>query len=539
MADLRAMLAVLPPDFGDPADVALLVDLIDKWARITPHNPVEGVRLGEFVQARAPELKGFLATAVARYADRATDALTEVDPRLLTNFAYVEAASRGVRGVNLLPEQGWRRETWTVAAGGGGTRKSTRALRAMMQATLDFRMAALAQGWLGLDGPVSAQDHDYLIAGRGRFAWVSRRVAQLILANSGLPEKLHDDLEALWSYTNQICNGPQWMTGRCQSVPLSPGARALASELAIEPGSLAGKSYVELLTTRRSETHPYVLIDGIVLPARGDAAMLKLESAVFAFVRRRTDTRNSGLALEGAVRDVLAMVPGLEVQPEPVYITVNAQNHGETDVFATAPRGRAILGEVKAHVTVEGQATTDKSYSEGIGHLAEQLRKRREAYAAGEAVRLLDGTVINRRRSGEPLTLGATLHEYSGAPWRSPIFTGTTQAAPTDVPVFPVVDLQLIAAVMHDADDLCAYLETRQRVFSQGMAGAGDELDILCWYLRRGAAGCAAELDRAEGKYGIIFSPKDIPIPEQVAAEPAGTAQLRQKLLALPHAADW
>lgn len=539
MTGLGGILHVLPPDLGDPTNVATLSDLLRRFSGLSPDDPQECLRLEEDIQRRAPEFRPWLSDAVARYADQASERLTDVDPRILTNFAYVEAAAKGVRGAHLLPEQGWRRELWTVAAGGSGAQKSTPALRALMQATLDFRIAALAQSWLGLDGVVTAQDHDFLIPSRGRFAWVARRVAHLLFNNSHLPMEFHDDLDRLWSYTDQVSRGHYWMTGRCESVPLSKGARALASEMAIGAGSLAGTHFLDLLTTRRSETHPYVIIDDVVLPARMDVATLKVEKPVFALIRRKSGAHNSALALEGAVRDVLAMIPGLAVEREAVHIAVSIHDPGETDVFATSPKGRVILGEVKAKVAVEGQATTDKSYSEGIQQLVDQLRKRRQAYQAGEDPRLSDGTVLAGRRSTDALTLGVTLHEYSGAPWRPAMFSRTSQVAPIDVAVVPVVDLQLVAAAMHDADDLCAYLETRQRVFSQGMAGASDEVDILCWYLRQGHAACAAELDLIEGKYAIVFSPKEVTVADQVGPEPRGTAELRRRLLTLPHAADW
>ncbi len=273
---------------------------------------------------------------------------------------------------------------------------------------------------------------------------------------------------------------------------------------------------------------------------RGNAiATFVINSRSVTPAARTSGKNTAAAALEGVVRDILTRIPGMQVQPQEVYIRVDSQNPGETDVFAVNAKGQAILGEVKAHVTVEGEATTDRSYTEGIAHLADQLRRRSRAFANGADVRLADGTVLQRRRSVEPLTLGVTLHEYSGAPWRSPLFGETPQAAPADAPVLPVVDLQLLAAAMHDADDLWGYLQTRKRVFRTGLAQACDELDILCWYLRRGAAACAAEIAGVEGRYGIVFSPKDVPLAYQVQAEPSGPHELRRRLLALPYAGDW
>ncbi|MCR1784999.1 hypothetical protein KVF89_20835 [Nocardioides carbamazepini] len=530
---------MLPSDWGDAASVALLTDLTNKIESFGGQPSEDGMRTAQEIASKSVFLVGPLADAAARYAERATDALTEIDPRTVVNFAHIEGALRRVLGNQVMAEQGWRREIWTLCVGASGRKRGGLQLRHFMQATLDYRIVALIRGWLGHNGPVSAQDHDYLIPLRARFAWASLDIAHLLVAGSGLPVDLNNALEDLHRYTHEACNGQAWMVGRLGTIPLSSIGRELASNLSTPPGALAGTSYEQLLTTRRSETHPFSVVDGIVVPARPEAAQMRIESAIFAYIRRETNQNTAALAMEYATRVVLSEVPGMDVHQGPVHIRVDGNNPGETDLFASGPSGDVLLGEVKSHVTIEGEATTDESYQRGIGHMVAQLEKRRIAYERGEEIHLMDGTVLERRFRERPAILGVTLHEYSGALWRAAAASGTVQAAPLLTPVLAVVDLQIVVAAMTDARDFFTYLDLRRRLFRQGMAHACDELDILCWYLRGGAIACSEDLDRAEGRHAILMSAKDVPIPEQVGPAPDSSVEWRARLLALPHVDGW
>lgn len=439
-------------------------------------------------------------TAAAGDADRILKSLSPEAAMRLSAQASTHASEAEL--MILMEHAGLDRFVWTVAAGGGGQENTDALVAEYLHASARwcaynfiFSTTSAVDDELPMIIGVSA-DLEMVrrqMSTEVRFAWISRLIAKTIAEivesdrdrYGGLSQVLTPcAVDELFDY---LCGYPfvtNHYTLMAGSVALPDGPRALMREMSIDAGSLSNATFVDLVLGIHGEIAPYVSFDGNPFPVAIRQATLSPEHCLFELVRRSVpEEKDRSDLFEAVVSACLhETLPAVftELAP-PIQASIpNSDDPGEIDFALFSPDGPLIVGEAKAYLVTRRPDSVINSFGNQLNKASDQLRKRIDAIRSGATISASSGAPTSA--SGmRVIGIGVPMHSYATAIWNreSLQIIGALQK---DIAIIPLHQLLLMASLMTDASDWCAYLDARFAMIDAGLQ-IFDEADLLVGYL--------------------------------------------------------
>ncbi|WP_402844264.1 hypothetical protein [Microbacterium sp. GXS0129] len=505
---LAGVVGHLPPEFVRAPVARVAKEAIFARERLlrTPN-----AHLQRLPAALDPELMRDVERELSGWVDRADQRATEhlgvVSPKNVLNLVFFYAAVSKLRGSPNPIEVPLKRWLWVVAAGGAGT-KLGHGIVEFLQAAQDWRnLLTLQHSLRPVDSfdvaALSPLDHDVLTGVRTRFGWSAAEVArQIVLAAE--PRIARGEFESLVDYLDELAHSSNWFRGAPETMP-GP-ARALAAKMAIRAGEYHGRSFSSLSMMRGSVTHPFVNVDGTIIPANLEAATTRLHLPVLELARADLRPKQSAALVEDIVGRILARCDGVRVHGGDARIAISPTDIGELDILATDRSCTHVLNvEVKAHYEGQDVPTTAKGHANGIGGVQRQLARRKKAFAGGESV-TIGGTPLALSKDARFIGLAVLLHEYSGLIWR-PERLGERLGAN----MITIADLAVVTTALNDDRELFSYLDFRDDLLGDGRGYASDETDILALFLSHSRATLQRMLRKRPRKSVAMVPSREVP----------------------------
>ncbi|BBX94141.1 hypothetical protein H5U98_22780 [Mycolicibacterium boenickei] len=447
---------------------------------------------GERIERRNfdPSLLIALDTELNYTSKQAGDALGKVNPRTVGAFGIfddlVSAASWGED----LRAGGLGQPIWAAGAAGAGTAAPGGYLARYLRCYAQWRATSLLSDLMEVpdeSGSLTVMIEALsarLLPSRASFWWASRELAQLIARhtpNGVLPQQAVNELA---DYVDTTAQQAHWWDGNCGAVPLSPAARAVAQLCSYPCGSQAEKPFDDIMVKRDIEVHPFIDVDGVIIPAALQHIFESYHVAIFDALRRTHGNNvDTSELFELVCRDTLARLftTSTRLFPDRMHVYNRAGKQvGETD-FAIAHGPVLLLGEVKSKAAPGQVLMNGKRFNDQITETIEQLDTVIDNLANHEGTLVSNGHTVDTTGISTYLGFAVVLHDYGGGIWNSAVLHQARKGRP-GFAILRATDLMLLAHTLRDMSEFIEYLKFRQE-FIDHTGMSTDEIDILATFL--------------------------------------------------------
>ncbi|SIM22754.1 Uncharacterised protein [Mycobacteroides abscessus subsp. abscessus] len=394
---------------------------------------------------------------------------------------------------------GFARLFWAVGAAGGGKGQLGEHLDTFLVRAAQWTVTELLAQRVHrlLDGEfhsiTASSANSRIVHMQSRLWWASSIVCRSLVRHAGigsLPESIVDELVAYIETSNTMGMRDSW-----PEPVVSDETRQVIDACTIPAGVLAGQPLGALFYSRNNlslneggvtsvdfETHPFISVDGTIVPASLTVLRGFLHAMILPFLVRKIGDK-AAVCFEKVSCDLLGRIftqPGCEILHDPKIVSGGSEL--QTDLIARE-RSTIIVGEAKSSRDSPRPGDTRHRYIEHVGYALEQINERIEAIESGALIRsgrrMTDTSTLTDIRG-----LGIVSHSYGGAIWNSSQLAAASRTGPKR-PVITLHDLALITHTLRDPAELRAYLDFRGWLFDVPNAEALEELDILAVFLER------------------------------------------------------
>ncbi|PVB42971.1 hypothetical protein DDJ39_07600 [Mycobacteroides abscessus] len=323
-----------------------------------------------------------------------------------------------------------------------------------------------------------------LIPTAASFWWASRELATLIARHTPDNILTEADVTELADYVDRTTSTALWRQGQCDIATLSPAARRIAGSCSYGYGSQAGKPFQKMLVQRDIELHPFVDVDGVMIPAALQKIHEGFHVALFHALRKQhKHTVDTAQLFELVCRDTLARLfsQSTTILPDRMHIYDSCGVQlGETD-FAIAHGSVLILGEVKSKAAPGEVLMNGERFTDQITETIKQLDKAVDNLTNNGATLVANGQRVDTEGISTFIGIAVVLHDYGGGIWQGKVLHEVRQGR-RGFAILRAVDLMLLAHTLRDMDELIDYLSFRQE-FMDCYGFSVDEVDILAAFL--------------------------------------------------------